>query len=116
MPGFAPNMAQKIAVAGLTTAAGTYGTAYFQPGRQVCQVDYTNGTTDVVSFYVQGSNSTSAIWWNMHATVSAPTSGQTVRVLSTYSCVFDRVRISTTDAQVSATTKGRPHKFWVSAR
>jgi len=116
MAGFFPNQAQKISVAGLTTDAGFYGTAYFQPGRQVCQVDYTNGTTDTVSFRAQGSNSTSGIWFYLGATVSGPTSGQTARSISTYSVVFDRVRISTTDKQVSATTIGRPHAFWVSAR
>ncbi len=116
MPGFAPNMTQKIRTTALTTDAGTYGTAYFTPGRQVCQVDYTNGTTDVVSFRAQGSNSTSAIWFYLGATVSSPTSGATARSISTYSVVFDRVRISTTDKQISATTVGSPHTFWVSAR
>jgi len=117
MAGFALNMAQNIAIAKATTAGGSsYGTAYFAPGRSVCQVDYTNKTTDRVSFTAQGSNSTSGVWFAVLTAPSTLTSGQTARCVSTAAYIFDRVRIATSDAQTSATTVGLPHAFWVSAR
>lgn len=107
---------QKIVEAGATTDAGAYGTAYFAPGRSVVQVQYQNKTTDKVTFQAQGSNSTSALWFNMLTAPTSLTSGQTARNISTAAYIFDRVRIYTTDAQISATTVGLPHTWWVSAR
>lgn len=107
---------QKIVEAGLTTDAGAYGTAYFAPGRSVVQVQYQNKTTDKVPFQAQGSNSTSGIWFNLLTAPTSPSSGVTVRCISTAAFIFDRVRISTTDKQISATTVGLPHTWWISAR
>ena len=112
MAGFAPNMAQNISIAKVTTAAGSsYGTAYFTPGRSVVQVDFVNGTTGRVSFTALGSVSTSDIWYTLLTAPSTLTSGQTAHCVSTGAVLFDRVRIATSDAQESATTVGLPHAF-----
>jgi|GEM_PF-6176330 len=113
--GFAPNLTQKIVEIGFTTAGGSsYGTAYFTPGRAVAQVDFTNPSTGNIFFMVQAANSTSGVWWDMKAAASTVTSGASVRVTSTYVCVFDRVRIQTTAA--SASTKSATYTWWVAAR
>jgi hypothetical protein len=110
-----PPITQKITVTGFTTANGSsYGTAYFPPGRQVAQCEFTNPSTGDVDFMLQGSNSTSAIWFDLLAAPSTVTTGATVRVVSTAVFVFDRVRVETTDA--SASTKSATYVWWVTAR
>ena len=80
MAGFFPNQAQKISLTAQATAAGSYGTAYFQPGRAYCQVYVYNGSSTKIDYMAQGSNSTSAYWFNLFA---APTSvGSTAGALT----------------------------------
>ena len=110
-----PTITQKIQVVGATTANGSsYGTCYFPPGREVCQVDFTNGSTGTVDFQVQGSNSTSAIWFDMTAAPTTVAAAATVRITSTATFIFDRLRILTTDA--SASTKSATYTWWLTAR
>lgn len=96
------------------TAAGTYCTSVFPPGRSVGQVEFTNGSTAAVYFMLQGCNSTSGTWFDLKAAASTVTSGVGVRVTSTYACIFDRLRIETTAA--SATTASTSFTFVLSAR
>jgi len=111
--GFAPNQPQRIIFAA-ATAAGGYQGAYFQPGRQLARIDFTNGSTGRVAFMAQASNSTSGIWFDLKAAASTVAAAGVVAITSTYACVFDRVRIYTSDA--SATTASTSFTFWVSAR
>ena len=114
MAGFAPNMAQKITVTGFCTAAGTYGTAYFQPGRAVGQLEFTNASTGSVYLMLQACNSTAGSWFDMKAAASTVAAAAAVRVTSTYACIFDRLRVETTDASLS--TKSATYTFVLSAR
>lgn len=105
---------QSITVAKTTAAGSSYGVAYFRPGRAVGQVEFTNGSTAAVYFMLQGCNSTAGSWFDLKAAASTVTSGVSVRVTSTYSAVFDRLRIESTAA--SATTATTSFTFVLSAR
>jgi len=99
---------------GSTAAGSSYGTAIFDPGRAVGQVEFTNGSTAAVYFMLQACNSTLGSWFDLKAAASTVTSGVAVRVTSTYQVIFDRLRIETTAA--SATTASTSFAFVLSAR
>ena len=106
---------QTITVTPGTTAGGSsYGTAIFDPGRAVGQVDFTNGSTGAVYFMLQGCNSTLGSWFNLKAAASTVAAAASVRVTSTYGAIFDRLRIKTTAKSVTAASTS--FTFVLSAR
>ncbi len=112
MPGFAPNMAQKLAWASTTT--GTPGTAYFQPGRQYAYVQLkSTGSTGTLVWKAQGSNSTCGVWFDLTA---ATTSTGSVSKGSTVTGCFDRVRVNISANNTTSVAVSAGIAFWVSAR
>jgi len=109
---------QTITLTAQATAGGSsYGTAIFNPGRSVVQVDVLNGSSTKIDYMAQGANGSSGIWFNLFAAPTTIGSTASARTCSTYAnLIFDRVRIYTTDAWAATTVANLTYTFHVSAR
>jgi len=110
---------QTITLTAQATAGGSsYGTAIFNPGRSVVQVDVLNGSSTKIDFMAQVANGSSGIWFDAWPAATTVGSTASARTCSTYTnLIFDRVRIQTTDAWTATTIAGGvTYKFFVSAR
>lgn len=109
---------QRITLTAAATAGGSsYGTAVFDPGRAVCQVDVLNGSSTKIDYMAQGANGSSGIWFDLFAAPTTIGSSASARTCSTYTnLIFDRVRIQTTDAWAASTNAGLTYTFHISAR